>query len=144
MLASSRMGVLRQALFILLVALIPASLTAAFHPRRPPWSQETLAPGEEMLSTVLTWREDVLWVDARSTEEYEVEHIPGALLLNLDNWDELFRKFLDQWVPDKRVVVYCSAATCELSREVAERLRKNSVSPVFVLKGGWEAWKMRK
>jgi rhodanese-related sulfurtransferase len=144
MLASSRMGVLRQALFILLVALIPASLTAAFHPRRPPWSQETLAPGEEMLSTVLTWREDVLWVDARSTEEYEVEHIPGALLLNLDNWDELFPKFLDQWVPDKRVVVYCSAATCELSREVAERLRKNSVSPVFVLKGGWEAWKMRK
>jgi rhodanese-related sulfurtransferase len=144
MLASSRMGVLRQALFILLVALIPASLTAAFHPRRPPWSQETLAPGEEMLSTVLAWRENVLWVDARSTEEYEVEHIPGALPLNLDNWDELFPKFLDQWVPDKRVVVYCSAATCELSREVAERLRKNSISPVFVLKGGWEAWKMRK
>ena len=105
MLASSRMGVLRQALFILLVALIPASLTAAFHPRRPPWSQETLAPGEEMLSTVLAWRENVLWVDARPAEEYEVEHIPGALLLNLDNWDELFPKFLDQWVPDKRVVV---------------------------------------
>jgi rhodanese-related sulfurtransferase len=142
--ASSRMGVLRQALFILLVALIPASLTAAFHPRRPPWSQETLAPGEEMLSTVLAWRENVLWVDARSMEEYEAEHVPGALLLNLENWDQLFPKFLDQWVPGKRVVVYCSAATCELSREVAERLRKNSISPVFVLKGGWEAWKMRR
>jgi len=142
--ASGKMSVLRQALFILLVALIPASLTAAFHPRRPPWSQETLAPGEEMLSTVLAWRENVLWVDARSMEEYEAEHIPGALLLNLENWDQLFPKFLDQWVPDERVVVYCSAATCELSRDVAERLRKNSVSPVFVLKGGWEAWKMRK
>jgi rhodanese-related sulfurtransferase len=142
--ASGKMGVLRQALFILLVALIPASLTAAFHPRRPPWSQEKLAPGEEMLSTVLAWRENVLWVDARSTEEYEAEHIPGALLLNLENWDELFPKFLDQWAPDQRVVVYCSASTCELSRDVAERLRKNSVSPVFVLKGGWEAWKTRK
>src|ERR1700760_670792 len=94
--ASSKTAALRQALFILLVALIPASLTAAFHPRRPPWSQETLAPGEEMLSTVLAWRGNVLWVDARSTEEYEAEHIPGALLLNLENWDELFPKFLDQ------------------------------------------------
>jgi rhodanese-related sulfurtransferase len=56
----------------------------------------------------------------------------------------LFPKFLDQWAPDQKVVVYCSASTCELSRDVAERLRKNSVSPVFVLKGGWEAWKTRK
>jgi rhodanese-related sulfurtransferase len=142
--ASSEMGVLRQAIIILLVALIPASLTAAFHPRRPPWSQETLAPGEVILSTVLAWGENVLWVDARSIEDYDAEHVPGALPLNLENWDELFPKFLDQWVPDKKVVVYCSAATCELSREVAERLRKNSVSSVFVLKGGWEAWKMRK
>jgi rhodanese-related sulfurtransferase len=143
-LALSEMGVIRQALFILLVALIPASLTAMFHPRRPPWTQEILAPGEEMLSTVLAWRENVLWVDARSTEEYEADHVPGALHLNLENWDELFPKFLDQWVPGKRVVVYCSAATCELSREVAERLRKNDISSVFVLKGGWETWKMQK
>jgi rhodanese-related sulfurtransferase len=134
----------RQALLILLAALIPASLTAAFHPRRPPWSQETLEPGEEMLPTVLGWGENVLWVDARSAGEYGAEHVPGAILLNLESWDELFPKFLDQWTPEKKVVVYCSAATCELSREVAERLRKSSISSVFVLKGGWEAWKNRK
>jgi rhodanese-related sulfurtransferase len=143
-LALSEMGVARQALCILLVPLIPASLTAAFHPRRPPWSQETLAPGEETLSTVLAWRENALWVDARSVEEYEAEHVPGALLLNLESWDELFPKFLDQWGPGKRVVVYCSATTCELSRDVAERLRKSGISPVFVLKGGWETWKAQK
>ena len=34
------------------------------------------------------------------------------------------------------MVVYCSAATCELSHEVAERLRKNGISPVFVLERG--------
>jgi rhodanese-related sulfurtransferase len=143
-LASSEMGAVRQSLFILLAAAIPASLTAAFHPRRPPWSQEALAPGEEMLTTVLGWRGNVLWVDARSLEEYEAEHVPGALLLNLESWDQLLPKFLDQWVPGKRVVVYCSAATCELSHEVAERLRKNGISSVYVLKGGWEAWKTQK
>jgi rhodanese-related sulfurtransferase len=134
----------RQAGLILLAALSPASLTAAFHPQRPPWSQETLAPGEESLSTVLTWGDSTLWVDARSAEEYESDHVPGAISLNLENWDQLFPKFLDHWVPEKKVVVYCSAATCELSREVAERLRKGGVSSVFVLKGGWEAWKTKK
>ncbi len=69
--------VVRQALLILLAALIPASLTAAFHPLRPPWSQETLAPGEELLPTVLGWGENVLWVDARSADEYGAEHVPG-------------------------------------------------------------------
>jgi rhodanese-related sulfurtransferase len=134
----------RQALPILLAALIPASLTAAFHPRRPPWSQETLEPGDVMLPTVLAWGGNVLWVDARSAEEYGAEHVPGALLLNLENWDQLFPGFLDQWAPGEKVVVYCGAATCELSRDVAERLRKNRISAVFVLKGGWEAWKTRK
>jgi rhodanese-related sulfurtransferase len=139
------MGALvRQASLILLAALIPASLTAAFHPRRPAWSEETLAPGEEMLPTVLAWGADVLWVDARSEDDYEAGHVPGAISLNLENWDQLFPKFLDSWTRDKKVVVYCSAATCELSREVAERLRKNGLSSVYVLKGGWEAWKNQK
>jgi rhodanese-related sulfurtransferase len=129
---------------ILVAALIPAVLTAAFHPQRPAWSQETLASGEERLPTVLSWGESVLWVDARSADEYEAEHVPGAISLNLESWDELLPKFLDQWSPEKKVVVYCSAATCELSREVAERLRKSGITSVFVLKGGWEAWKTRK
>jgi rhodanese-related sulfurtransferase len=136
--------VVRQALLILVAALIPAVLTAAFHPQRPAWSQETLAPGEERLPTVLSWGESVLWVDARSADEYEAEHVPGAISLNLESWDELLPKFLDDWSPEKKVVVYCSAATCELSREVAERLRKSGITSVFVLKGGWEAWKTRK
>jgi rhodanese-related sulfurtransferase len=134
----------RQALIIILAALVPAGLTAAFHPRRPSWSEETLASGEETLQTALGWGEKVFWVDARSLDEYDADHVPGAILLNLENWDQLFPKFLDQWNPDKNIVVYCGAASCELSREVAERLRKNNIPSVFVLKGGWEAWKARK
>ncbi len=133
-----------QALILSLVTLIPAALTAAFHPLRPSWSEETLAPGEESISTVLSWGGNVFWIDARSSEEYDAEHVPGATLLNLENWDQLFPKFLDQWNPDKKIVVYCGAASCDLSREVADRLRKSNISSVFVLKGGWEAWKARK
>jgi rhodanese-related sulfurtransferase len=138
------MRALRQALLIFLAALIPAGLTAAFHPRRPAWSEDTLLPGEEKLQTVLAWGSDVLWIDARSSKEYEAEHVPGAILLNLEDWEQLFPRFLDHWRPEEKVVVYCSSTACELSHEVAERLKTNGISPVYVLKGGWEAWKNRK
>ena len=37
---------------------------------------------------------------------------------------------------------YCASESCQLSREVAERLRKEpSFEQVYVLKGGWKAWK---
>jgi rhodanese-related sulfurtransferase len=137
------MRALRQASLILLAALIPAGLTAAFHPRRPLWSEETLLPGEVRIQTVLAWGPDVQWIDARSAKEYEAEHIPGAILLNLEGWDQLFPQFLDQWKPEKKVVVYCSSTACELSHEVAKRLEADGISPAYVLKGGWEAWKRR-
>ena len=138
------MRALRQASLILLAALIPTTFTAAFHPLRPPWSEETLLPGEALIQTVLAWGRDVLWIDARSANEYEAEHVPGAILLNLEDWDQLFPGFLDQWNPNKKVVVYCSSTACELSHEVAGRLQVDGISPVYVLKGGWEAWKSRK
>jgi hypothetical protein len=38
-------------------------------------------------------------------------------------------------------VVYCSSLSCNASREVARRLRREAQLPdVFVLEGGWEAW----
>jgi rhodanese-related sulfurtransferase len=134
----------RQAVLILLAALVPAGLTAVVHPRRPPWSREKLSPGEERLTTVLAWGSNVFWVDARSQQEYDAEHVPGAILLNLEEWNSLFPRFLDQWSPEQKVVVYCSSASCEMSHEVAVRLEKSGVSPVYVLKGGWEEWKAHK
>jgi rhodanese-related sulfurtransferase len=134
----------RQAVLILFAALVPAVLTAAFHPRRPALSEQARLPGEERLETVLGWGKTVLWLDARSPKEYEAEHLPGAILLNLEDWDALFPSFLEQWEPDKKVVVYCSSTACQLSHEVAQRLKESGISQVFVLKGGWEAWKSKK
>jgi len=136
------MKAVRQALAILSLALIPSAITAAFHPRRPGWTE--VRRGEVSLETVRNWGSSVLWVDARPAEEYQVGHVPGAIKLSLENWDTDLPKFLDQWNPDQKVVVYCSSTSCELSHEVAERLKQNGVSTVFVLQGGWETWKGRK
>src|SRR5260370_7765612 len=125
------MKAFRQGSLTLLASLVPGSLPAAFHPRRPPWSEETLLPGEERIQTVLAWGQDVQWIDARSAKEYEAEHVPGAILLNLEDWDQLFPKFLDQWNPEKKVVVYCSSTACELIPEAPARLKKPGLSPSY-------------
>ena len=131
----------RQTFLILLLALAPALCAGFLHPRRPAWGETPLAQGEVLVSTAKEWGDQVLWIDARKQDLYEKEHIPGALLLNEDEWDDLLVKILPEWNPGRRVVVYCGGETCQPSHDVAERLR-NQVGwkEVYVLKGGWEAW----
>ena len=104
--------------------------------------QSPITPSELVsVDQARAWGENVIWVDARPDEKFARDHVPGALSLNEDRWNELLPQFLAGWSPGKRVVVYCSAESCDLAREVAERLRTEvQISDVFVLEGGWEAW----
>ena len=87
------------------------------------------------------WGETVLWIDARAEAEFEKAHVPGAIRLNEDDWDTLLPGVLAAWSEDRKVVVYCSRLTCNLSHEVAERLRNEvALKNVYVLQGGWEEW----
>ena len=130
---------LRQLALVLALALVPALVSGAWQLR---WrTEEPLAPGEVRLATARMWGDKVQWVDARARAKYERTHIPGALLLNEDEWDKLVGPFLDAWDADKTLVVYCDGGSCEASQAVAERIRTElKIGGVFVLKGGWAAW----
>lgn len=130
---------LRQLALVLALALLPALVSGAWQLQ---WKkEEPLAPGEVRLATAQMWGDAVQWVDARPRAKYERTHIPGALLLNEDEWDKLVGPFLDAWDADKTLVVYCEGGSCEASQAVAERIRKElKIGGVFVLKGGWAAW----
>ena len=126
---------------IMLASLLLAAANAWLNPSRPAWSQATLREGELWLADALSDAPPVLWVDARSAEEYAQAHIPGAVLLNEDAWDALLPEFLAAWAPDRRTVVYCGSEQCQASASVAERLRGEvGLDEVYVLKEGWEAW----
>jgi len=128
--------IFKQALLLLLLALLPALCAAVFHPLRPGWKS-----GEVTLWTARAWVPNVLWIDARPAMEYRLAHIEGAVLLNEDGWDELLPAVLEKWSPEQKVVVYCSSQSCAASHEVARRLREEAGLPeVFVMEGGWEAW----
>ncbi|MGH7983291.1 MAG: rhodanese-like domain-containing protein [Candidatus Udaeobacter sp.] len=135
----------RQALILAAFALLPGVGQAIYFRDKISW--QSPIPRSELVSVAQAraWGENVIWVDARPDQDFARDHVPGALSLNEDRWNELLPQFLAGWSPGKRVVVYCSAESCDLAREVAERLRKEAQIPdVFVLEGGWEAWEKTK
>lgn len=136
------MGVfLRQALLLVGLAVLPAVGQAVYFGERAPWQAPAVAKDEVELPQAQAWGDSVMWVDARSEEQFDAQHIPGAVLLNEDRWNELLPPMLNAWSPDKRIIVYCSSQSCAASHGVAKRLREEARLPeVYVLHGGWEAW----
>jgi rhodanese-related sulfurtransferase len=129
-----------QALLLIGLAALPAFAEALYLRDHVPW-REKPAADEITVKEAEALGEKVLWVDARPEDEFTAAHIPGAILLNTENWDSLLPQLLNTWTPDRVLVVYCSKQTCDASQEVARRLREEArLTNVVVLKGGWEAW----
>jgi rhodanese-related sulfurtransferase len=130
-----------QALLLSVIAFLPAIGEAIYFRDRVSWRSPIPASELVTVAQALSWGENVIWVDARPDAEFERDHVPGAVSLNEDRWNELLSQFLPKWSPGKNVVVYCSAESCNAAREVAKRLRDEAqLKNVFVLEGGWEEW----
>jgi rhodanese-related sulfurtransferase len=128
---------LRQIVTLVAIAGVPALGAAFLHPLRPAWRSD-----EVVVSQAQTWGERVIWVDSRSTAEFNQGHIPGAFSLSEEDWDTGLAPLLDAYNPDRIIVVYCSSLSCQTSHEVAKRLREEvGLKEVRVLQGGWESWK---
>ncbi|MEM0967386.1 MAG: rhodanese-like domain-containing protein [Verrucomicrobiota bacterium] len=124
---------------ILLVTAVLASVNA--------WLNPAGLSGDDShrvdLETALTWSESegVRWVDAREEVEFLSGHIPGAVLLNENDWDGGLDRLLSVWDADTRLVVYCGDATCNASEAVARRLQEDlGFEEVYVLSDGWSGW----
>ncbi len=81
-----------------------------------------------------------LFVDARSTADYKSGHIPGAISLPVDQFDEQIESFLNRYPSDQPIVTYCSGRTCEDSHHLAELLSDVGFSDVRVFIDGFPGW----
>jgi len=134
-------GAIGQTVLLLLLALPPAIGEAVYFRNKVSW--QSRIPASEIVDIDLarSWGAKAIWVDARPNNDYEKSHVPGAVSLNEDHWNEQLPQFLAQWSPEKKVVVYCSTKSCNLAGDVARRLRDEAqLKEVFVLEGGWEEW----
>ena len=134
----------RQLAALLALALLPALVSGAIQLK---WQKPApLGDGEVWLETARMWGEKVLWVDARPRAKFDRDHIPGAALLNEDEWVRLVGPFLDVWEPEKTIVVYCDGGSCDASHAVAKRIKEELGvdNTIWILKGGWDAWQQAK
>lgn len=76
-------------------------------------------------------------VDARFSEAYEMEHLPGAVNMP---WRDLDETHTAQLPREAEYVVYCWDDTCHASTKAANRLESLGFQ-VRELHGGLQAWK---
>lgn len=133
---------LRQLAVLLALALAPALISGVVQLK---WQGLAAPTGDEVtLREVQAWGDQVQWVDARPRVKFAEGHIAGAVSLNEDEWDRLVPAFLDAWEPEKKIVVYCDAGSCDASHAVARRLREElKLENVRVLKGDWQQWRQK-
>lgn len=135
----------REGLILIGLAFLPAIGEGIYFRDKVSWQSPIPASELVTVDQARSWGDSGIWVDARPDEEFSRDHVPGAFSLNEDHWNELLAQFLPNLSPDKKVVVYCSAESCNAAREVAKRLRDEAqLKDVFVLQGGWEEWLKKK
>lgn len=136
-----RISLVRQVLLLLGLAFLPAIGQAVYFRNAVSWHHPPVDSALVNVTEAKSWGDSVIWIDARPEAEFARSHVPGALLLNEDDWDARLRTFFTAWSPERKVVVYCSAQSCTASHAVAERLRNEAgLKNIYVLEGGWEAW----
>lgn len=79
---------------------------------------------------------EVILLDTRAPEEYRISHLPGARLVDYDNYKV---KDLKDIPKDAPIVVYCSVGY--RSERVGEKLKANGYTNVQNLYGGIFDWK---
>jgi rhodanese-related sulfurtransferase len=92
----------------------------------------TISP--DSASSIL-YNSNVVFLDTREPEEYNVSHLPNAILFGYDapNW-----KAVDTLSKDKTVIVYCSIGV--RSQNIAEDLEEKGFSNIKNLYGGIFLW----
>ena len=107
----------------------------------PPSAEENDPPFISLDQAVTKFQSvNVLFLDAREMEDYEIGRIRGAVNLPYDYLEDYWDEVLAGVPTDREIVVYCSGSECEsslfLGREMAEKGYKN----IFIFYGGWREW----
>lgn len=93
------------------------------------------------------YKQKVLFVDARTEEDYGDGHILNAVHLDFYRFNEYFEEFYARYDPAVKMVVYCHGIsglhhedTCETSRFLAVRLKESGYNNVMVFEEGITFW----
>lgn len=74
-------------------------------------------------------------IDVREAEDFEKEHVPGAINLPMEKWESL-----EGLQKNKTNIIYCYTQTCHLAAKACVLFASRGF-PVMEMEGGFKAWK---
>jgi rhodanese-related sulfurtransferase len=80
-------------------------------------------------------KQEVVFIDVRTVEEYNQGHVPGALLLPLAELENR----LDEVTTDTKVLIICRSGNRSGKANII--LQKNGSTNTYSVRGGMLAWK---
>jgi len=81
----------------------------------------------------------VHFIDARLPELYNAGHIPGAMNIPVEKYDD-FADSLKALPKGDLIVAYCEGEECHDSHDLAERMNANGWKRIAVFTAGWAEW----
>jgi rhodanese-related sulfurtransferase len=139
-------------LFSLGMGLITNALRSSPFPLMGDWSHGTFSSkGERAIPTVPIEEaivkflsHEAFFLDARSSTDYQLGHIEGALNLPVHDRDfgERLQEFSLKVDHNEELIVYCDGIGCNSSPELASILKGMGYREVKILANGWTEWIM--
>ncbi len=96
----------------------------------------------DLPETYAVWQQgQALIIDARPSQDYQELHIPGAVNLPPDKWNDLDRlPLVAGWDRQQSLVVYCSQESCDDALKLGRRLQALGFAKILAFTGGFRAW----
>ncbi|MCP4583410.1 MAG: rhodanese-like domain-containing protein [candidate division Zixibacteria bacterium] len=101
----------------------------------------------EEMDTLLTmhqaftlWNDGAIFIDTREPYEFEEGHIPGALNLPFEEWDDYWGDIEPLLKTDDEIICYCGGLDCELSLFAARELITIGYPKAYIFFGGIHKW----
>ena len=86
-------------------------------------------------------KDEAVFVDARSQNDYDNGHIPGAVSFPVGRFEERVESFLNRYPAEQPIVTYCSGRACEDSHNLAQFLSDVGFTNIRVFIDGLPGWK---
>ena len=140
---------LALALLAVVLGLFANQVRSDFIPLLGDWSPEariTLKFGKNILIPFDKAKDrfhtgSAVFIDARTPDLYQEGHIQGARNMPVAEFDQLADKVLMEFPEDTLFVTYCDGEDCDLSGQLALKLKQIGYENVRVLHNGWTVWK---
>jgi rhodanese-related sulfurtransferase len=107
-------------------------------PEIPPENLISFDQARELWETQLGL---AFFIDARTAKQYAEGHIASAYSLPASDFNNHLPAVQQVLANDSPIVVYCDGEQCDLSHQVADRLKALGYQNVRILINGWTLWK---